>query len=176
MPFGYGVGNHCLYVLDITLESLIGKRPTKIIRPASRRLYSKIPLCVDAYNKSLEDNIVRHRLIKKLHEVHVSNWTQQEKACRVCLIDRVGKEYMRHAKKVCRTIKCCRIPYSPEAPIWIRRAQVHYSLIKLHKGKIRNKGNLKWVARRCNISKPLGSSITKILLRVEECKRKCQFY
>jgi hypothetical protein len=83
---------------------------------------------------------------------------------------------MKHAKKVCRKIKCCRIPYSPEASIWIRCAQVYYSLIKLHKGKIRNTGNLKWAARRCNISNPLGLSIAKILLQVEECKRKCQFF
>jgi hypothetical protein len=42
--------------------------------------------------------------------------------------------------------------------------------------KIRNKGNLKWAARRCNIPNPLGLSIAEILLQVEECKRKCQFY
>jgi hypothetical protein len=92
------------------------------------------------------------------------------------LIDRAGKEDMKHTKKVCRKIKCCRIPYYPEASIWIRRAQVYYSLIKLHKGKIRNKGNLKRAARICNISNPLGLSMGKILLQVEECKRECKFY
>jgi hypothetical protein len=66
-------GNHRMYVLDITLESLIGKRPTKIVHPASRRLNSKVPYCSDAYNKSLEDNIVRNHLIEKLYKVHVSN-------------------------------------------------------------------------------------------------------
>ncbi len=35
MPFGYGVGNHRMFVLDIMPKSLIGKRPTKIVRPAS---------------------------------------------------------------------------------------------------------------------------------------------
>jgi hypothetical protein len=25
MPFGYRVGNHCMFVLDVALESLIGK-------------------------------------------------------------------------------------------------------------------------------------------------------
>jgi hypothetical protein len=126
-------------------------------------LNSKVPHCIKVYNKSLERNIVQHCLIKKLHKVHVSNWTQEDKECRVCKIDREGKEYMKHAKKVCRKIKCCWIPFSP-APIWIRRAQVYYSLIKLHKGKIRNKGNLKRAARRCNISNPLGLSIGEILL------------
>jgi hypothetical protein len=148
----------------ITLKSLIGKRLTKIVCPASRRLNSKISHCIDAYNKSLEDNIVRHRLIKKLHEVHVSNLMQQEKTMRVGSIDKAGKEYMKHAKKVCRKIKCCWIPFSLEASIWIRHAQIYYSLLKLHKEKIRNKGNLKWAARRCNIPNLLGLLIAKILL------------
>jgi hypothetical protein len=176
MPFGYGVGDHRMFVLDITLKSLIGKRPTKIVCPASRRLNSKIPHCINAYNNSLEDNIVRHCLIEKLHEVYMNNLMQQEKMMRVGSIDKASKEYMKHAKKVCRKIKCCWIPFSPKASIWIRRAQVYYSLLKLHKRKIRNKGNLKRVARRCNIPNPLGLSIAKILLQVEECKRECQFY
>ena len=82
---------------------------------------------------------------------------------------------MRHAEKVCRKIKNCRIPYSPKAAIWIRRAQVYYSIIRWHKGKIRNKGNLKRAARRCNIHNPLGMSLAEVLLRVKECKRECKF-
>jgi hypothetical protein len=92
------------------------------------------------------------------------------------MIDKVGKKYMKHVEKVCRKIKCCRIPYSPEASIWIRHAQVYYSLIKLYKGKIQNKGNLKRMARRYDIANPLGLSMGKILLQVEECKHECQFH
>jgi hypothetical protein len=33
MPFGYGVGNHHAFVLDVPLESLIGINPVKIVRP-----------------------------------------------------------------------------------------------------------------------------------------------
>jgi hypothetical protein len=102
MPFGYGVGNHRMFVLDVTLESLIGKTPTKIVRQALRRLNSKIPNCSAAYTKALEDNIVWICLIEKLYEVHTSNWSNEEKQCRVCMIDEVGKEYMQHANKVCR--------------------------------------------------------------------------
>jgi hypothetical protein len=69
-----------MFVLDITLESLIGKRPTKIVCSALRRLNSKVSHCIDAYNKSLEDNIVQHHLIEKLHEIHVSNVTRGEGA------------------------------------------------------------------------------------------------
>jgi hypothetical protein len=83
---------------------------------------------------------------------------------------------MRHAEKVCRKIKFCRIPYSPEASVSIRQTQVYNSIIQWHKGKIRNKGNLKRAARRCNIQNLLGMSMAKVLLRVEECKRECKFY
>jgi hypothetical protein len=36
MPFGYGIGDHCVFVLDIPLESLLGENPVKIVRPASQ--------------------------------------------------------------------------------------------------------------------------------------------
>ena len=119
---------------------------------------------------------MQHHLIKKLHEVHISDWSHAEKEQRVCAIHQAGKEFMTHAEKVCRKIKCCRIPYSPEASIWIRRAQVYYSLLRYCKGKIKNVGNLKRAARRCNISNPLGLSAGGIAARVEECKRECKFY
>ncbi len=35
MPFGYGIGDHRMFILDVTMESLIGKNPTKIVHPAS---------------------------------------------------------------------------------------------------------------------------------------------
>ncbi len=60
MPFGYGTGDHRMFVLDITMESLVGKTLTKVVRPASRRLNSRVPGCGEAYNKSLEHNIVQH--------------------------------------------------------------------------------------------------------------------
>jgi hypothetical protein len=34
MLFGYVVGNHRMFVLDVTLELLIGKTSTKIVHPA----------------------------------------------------------------------------------------------------------------------------------------------
>ena len=54
MPFGYGVGDHRPFVLDIPLQSLIGVNPVRIIRPASRRLNSRLPGCGKAYVRSLE--------------------------------------------------------------------------------------------------------------------------
>ena len=54
MPFGYGVGDHRAFVLDIPLLSLVGDNPVRIVRPASRRLHSRLPGCNKAYVSSLE--------------------------------------------------------------------------------------------------------------------------
>jgi hypothetical protein len=44
---------------------------------------------------------------------------------------------MRRAEKICRKIKCCRIPLLPEAVIWIQRVQVYSSILCYHKGRIK---------------------------------------
>ena len=149
MPFGYGVGDHRAFILDIPLESLVGINPVRIVRPASRRLNSRIPGCGKAYIQSLESNIIQHRLIERLHEAHTGDYTAEERAKRVIIIDEEGKAYMRHAEKICRKIKSCRIPFLPEAALWIRRVQVYHSLLRYHKGRVKNRGNLKHAVRRC---------------------------
>jgi hypothetical protein len=83
---------------------------------------------------------------------------------------------MCHAEKICRKIKSCRIPFSPEAAIWIRRVQVYYSLLRYHKGQVKNRKNLKRPARRCNIPNPLSLTIAEICTRLKECKKECVFF
>jgi hypothetical protein len=83
---------------------------------------------------------------------------------------------MRRAEKICRKIKCCRIAFSPEAAIWIRRVQVYYSILRFHRGEIKNCGNIKRAARRCNIADPLQIPIKEIVIRLEACKKECLFY
>ncbi len=58
MPFGYRVGDHQAFILDITLESLVGENPTKIVRPVSHKLNSSPPQCGEAYISSFESNVI----------------------------------------------------------------------------------------------------------------------
>jgi hypothetical protein len=83
---------------------------------------------------------------------------------------------MRRVENICRKIKCCRILFSPEAAIWIQHVQVYYSLLRYHRGKIKNRGNLKRAARRCNITNPHQLSMQEITQRLETCKKECAFY
>ncbi len=60
MPVGYGVGDHCLFVVDFSTASMISTCPPKIVRPALRRLNTKIPGCALWYNWALRKNILCH--------------------------------------------------------------------------------------------------------------------
>jgi hypothetical protein len=53
---------------------------------------------------------------------------------------------------------------------------VYYAILRFHQGKIKNRGNLKRAARRCNIPNPLSLLIQDILARLEVCKKECAFY
>jgi hypothetical protein len=93
---------------------------TKIVWPVSRKLNSRLPLCGEAYINSFKSNIIQHRLLKRLHDAHMGMYTPEKRAGKVMKIDKEGKSYMSHAENICRKIKTCKIPYSPEASIWIR--------------------------------------------------------
>ncbi len=176
MPFGYGVGNHRAFILDVPLELLIGLDPVKIVRPVGRRLNSRIAGCCKTYIESLETNITRHRLLERLHNAHTGIYSDKIRAKKIIAIEEEGKAYMMRVEKICRKIKCCRIPFSPEAKIWIRRVQVYSSILRYHRGKVKNRGNLKPAARRCNIINLLLLSIQGIILQLEACKKECLFY
>jgi hypothetical protein len=117
MPFGYSVGDHCAFIVDIPLELLVGINLVKIFRPAGRRLNSHLLGCSKAYIDSLKSNIIKHWLLERLHDAHSGAYLDTEQAWRVIIIDKEGKAYMQHAENFCRKIKCCRIPFSPEAAI-----------------------------------------------------------
>ncbi len=91
--------------------------------------------------ENLEANISCHRLLKRLYDTHTGKYSAEETAKRVIIIEEDRKAYMRHAAKIYRKIKCCQIPFLPEASIWIQQVQVYYLLLCFHQGKIKNRGN-----------------------------------
>jgi hypothetical protein len=97
MPFGYGVGDHHAFVLDVPLESLIGVDPVKIGQPVGCQLNRRLAGCCKAYIDSLESNITRHCLLEQLHDAHTGAHSNVIRARRIILIDEEGKTYMRRA-------------------------------------------------------------------------------
>jgi hypothetical protein len=176
MPIGYEVGDHHLFVVDVSTDSMIGTCPPKIIRPALHRLNTKIPRCALRYNRVLQKNILHHQLLETMISVAESNDSKEVISKKLNQLDQEREQYMKHAKKKCRRIKSGHIPFSPEASLWICQCQVYRSLLRWHAGKIRNRCNLKRTAQRCQIDAPFLLMVEELKLRLEICKKKCDYF
>ena len=176
MPAGYGVGDHCLFVIDFLTSSLVGQSPPRIIRSQARRLNTHIPQAADKYVNNFQANVLHHKIIQRLGAAHKSSTIKAVVKERVDAIDEETKHYMANAEKKCRRIKSGRIPFSPESSVWIQRRQVYCSILRYHGGLIRNRGNLKRAARRCGIKRPLQLSLRELRDHLKVCREKCKYY
>ena len=170
MPAGFGIGDHCLFVLDFLTSSLVGHDLIMIVRAAARRLNTLIPSAMKKYLERLEDLITEHKIVER---VGAANDKSTSKALLKINMDKIDEEqghYMLNAEKKCRKIKSGRIPFSPESSKWIKRAQTYRSILRFHAGKIRNRDNLKRAARRCGIKNCLRISLAEVMMRLKVCK------
>ena len=176
MPIGYGVGDHRSFILDVSTRSLVGIHPQPVKRPTARRLNTKIPHCSDNYVNSLESLFIQHKITQKLNSLRESGTSGSTLQHQLDAIDNTISQLMHCAERNCRKLKSGRIPFSPEASLWIKRTLCYRSLLRYWAGKIKNKGNLLRQARRCRINDPLALSIQTIKDRLHECKQRCNFF
>jgi hypothetical protein len=83
--------------VDNPLKSLVGVNPVKIVCLAGGQLKSRLPRCSNAYVKSFESNIIQHWLQERLYNAHTGEYSAEETARRVIIINKEGKAYMWHA-------------------------------------------------------------------------------
>ncbi len=177
MPVSYGVGDHPLFVVDFATALLVGAGCLQqIIRPALHRLNTRIAGCALGYNNALRRNILRHRLLKWMVVIATSDQPKADIAKALNKLDKEGEAYMKHTEKKCCRLKSGRIPFSPEASLWIQQSQVYRSLLRWHAGKVRNCGNLRHKARCCQINAPFQLTVDDIKLRLQICKEKCDYF
>jgi hypothetical protein len=74
--------------------------------------------------------------------VALSGASKSDMAQTLNKLDQEGEAYKKHAEKKCCWLKSGRIPFSPEASLWIRQCQVYHSLLRWHNEKLRNYDNL----------------------------------
>eukprot|EP00956_Cyclotella_meneghiniana_P029293 scaffold70426_cov59-Cyclotella_meneghiniana.AAC.4 len=176
MPVGFGVGDHRMMWVDFHTESLVGFQPQPIKHQKARRLNSRIPRAKKAYNKHLERNIVKHRLREKMLEAHEADLSPELMKQKLDKIDEMSRDFMLNAERRSRKLRNGKIPFSPEASIWIKRLQFYRSLLRYWAGKVRNRGNLKRTARRCNIANAFQLTLEEIEARMAECKEQCKHF
>ena len=176
MPVGYGIGDHRMFIIDFITSDITGTNPPKVARPTARRLINKLPGVTTKYNEALNKQIELHRLIERAGQLDRSNCSDRKYTKRFIRLDNELTNYMRYAEKRCRKFKSGRIPFSPEASLWIKRTQVYRSLLKYHAGKIRNRGNLKRSARRCGIENALSIPPKVLYERIKVCVEQCDYF
>ncbi len=81
-----------------------------------------------------------------------------------------------HVERKCWQIKSGRIPFSPEAALWIKRTQVYQSLLKHHAGRIKKKGNLKQDACCCGIDNTVSISLEETKAHLIMCIKRCDHF
>ena len=129
------MGDHRLFVVDFQEESLVGTAPFRIKRFASRRLNTKASSgATQKYLRRLEDQLSQHRLIERLGRLHTTCTSRCLFHRGLNKLDRQSREMMLNAEKKCWRIKSGRIPFSPEAALWIRWTQVYWSHLRYHRG------------------------------------------
>ncbi len=166
-----------MFVIDFQEESLVGIEPFKVQRFVARRLNTKVSSgATKKYVERFENSILRHRLLERLATLKEKYKSKRKLQEALNKLDRQTRELMVDAEKRCRRIKSGRIPFSPEAAIWIRRTQVYRSLLQYHDGKIRNRGNLKRTACRCGIEKCFQLSGDDIVMRLKTCLEQCDHF
>jgi hypothetical protein len=99
MPVGFGIEDHCLFVIDFATTTLVGSGMTTVVRPALQRLNTKIHGCADRYNKSLRRNILRHRLLERMVAAASSGTSTSKLAQTLNKLDQEGEVYMKHVEK-----------------------------------------------------------------------------
>jgi hypothetical protein len=99
MPVGYGVGDHCLFVVDFATTLLVGTGCVqKIIRPALCCSNTRIKGCAQKYNKALKRNVLRHCLLEQMVNTASSNKSKEVISKQLNRLDKKGEEYMKHAE------------------------------------------------------------------------------
>jgi hypothetical protein len=126
MPVGYGIGDHRLFVINFASSNIIGNTAPKVVRAASQQLNTKIPRAAAEYAKILEEEIIQHRLIKRVGKAHTKfRYKCSTLTWQLNKLDKELSQYMWYANKKCRKIKSGHIPFLPESFLWIRWTQVY---------------------------------------------------
>ena len=99
MPAGYRIGDHQLFVINFASQDIIGDLAPKVVRPASRRLNTKIPWAAEKYAELLEQKNAKHRVIERLGRANSKSRSKRSFTRSLNQLDKELGQYMRYAEK-----------------------------------------------------------------------------
>ena len=140
LSFDKSVGNHRTMIIELTTTSTIGRFQGKIVRPASRRLTTKQPQVMEAYNNRLERQYRSHRiqerlqaLLEQMSALERRNVDQHTSRKMHAIHDEMD-EYKKNAESMCQKITKPILPYSPTTSFWYDQIHAYRTLIRIKTG------------------------------------------
>jgi hypothetical protein len=172
LSFHEEVGDHCLVLVDIIMQSAISKQEFKVVHPHGRRLSSMNNAMRTRYLRHLETQLCTHRMIERLSacEQRISTYLALTDAIKSMQTLDVQMAEMQRGSK-CR----CRIIYSTETPFSKPVRMVHFQrhayqgLLRLLDGKTCKSSNVFKEAVKAGIPTPRSLTRNQCLNGVEAC-------
>jgi hypothetical protein len=168
-------GNHRAFIIDISTRSILGEFCYKVCRPVSRRLITSQQHSVDKYNRMVQEQFVRHRIVERLEAVdkmtHYCGFPSPNflRAMIIKLYQQMT-EIRVHVEKKCRKVLRPNSNYSPTVHMWYDRIHTYLQLICMKEGKTKNNGNMIRFAVRTNIQ----DLVNFTMVEVKDGLRYCQ--
>ena len=170
-PHWYGVGDHRIFLLEISAASLFGGEYPSIMRPTSHALTCKIARIRRKYCKTMEKLVNEHNMTDKLNCIE-----DQAETSSTSVIQRMHDkwdvelgQFMRHSERSCTKLKSCALEYSPTVGQWLKRRSILKWILRWHDGKIRDTRNMCRAARHANIQDPLTMTKVEVQDRLHSC-------
>ena len=170
-PHWYGLGDHRVFILELTADSVFGGELPAIAVPTSRALNCKVSRVRQQYCKVLKALSSRHKMHEKLKDLETLD--ENVSAAQYQLMhnkwDNEWGDFMASAEDQCSKFKNCSIEYSPTVGMWIKRRSVLKWLLRWHDGKVPDSRNLVRAATRNGIDTPLELSRDEVEVRLVGC-------
>ncbi len=173
LPCNVGVGDHRVFIVDITSELILGNVFPCVI-PASRRLLNcKSDKIKNSYIAVLNQLSNRHLIFQKLlltdrASKHISLAALQ---LRMNKIDSKMEQFMKSAERDSHKFKRNNIEWSPITRVWLRQRWLLQRVQKFKAGRIRDPRNLFCECARRGIKDPRQITPDEIVAEFYVCKR-----
>jgi hypothetical protein len=179
LPFDSSVGDHRPVMLDISLDSLLGKRLNRVVPVKARKLNSKVGRIRQKYVDKLEELFKQHNIYRRLLEIEQKASFPASKEVKGTLeqLDQLIVELMLLSEQKCRKICAAHYEFSPVIKEWLDRCHAFRQLVRLKTGKrVGNPANVKRFALRCKIENPSSMSASDLCKGYAACKERTKLY
>jgi hypothetical protein len=174
LSFHKGVGNHFTILVDITAYSLIGRQEFKVVYPQAQRLNSTNHCAQSKYNRHLEEQMSRHRMVKQLTacKKSINGYPTFNNNCKKMQgLDTQTKEMQRGSEHQCHQMYFTEMEFSELVRHYHLCHRAYQGLLLVLNGTANNISNAFCAASQCGIPQPLQLSKDQCLDGIEACNR-----